>query len=169
MECKYSIFKCNFSATLKDLLREEIHIFWSNIKYCLFFFRMEHDSIGMVWKAFQFQGDVRVHSYWNTLMLFFEPSLPVCSTLGHTQTFICPSSPPRTPPLFSEIFSEPHGFISILSVLQVYITFLLTFAMSSLLFCFTPDLELEAELICYILPLWEMGLFPRRPSYPWPL
>lgn len=102
--------------------------------------------------------------YWNGLKSFSIPRwcqssfllkhpdviflvfVPLCSALGHTQTFICPSLCHGIPSLFSGIFSEPHCFISILSVLHAYITFLLTFSMSSLIFCLPLDLELEGRI-----------------------
>lgn len=132
MGCKYSTFKCNFSATSKDLLCEEIQILWSNTKYGLFFPRMEHDSIGMIWKAFQFQGD----AIWCSLKQSDVLSLAItfsCDSRSHPNIHLsilsprCHLKPPicafwlRTsglPSLFSEIFSGPLGVMTSLSVLQ---------------------------------------------------
>lgn len=44
-----------------------------------------------------------------------------------------------------------------------------TFSMSLLISASPQTLNLRAELICYILPLWETGLLFPRPSYIWPL
>lgn len=119
--------------------------FWSNIKYRFFFFQ---DGAWFHWNGLKSFSIPRwcqssfLLKHPDVIFLAITPSLLNSRPHPH----ICPSLSHGIPSLFSGIFSEPHCFISILSVLQAYITFLLTFSMSSLIFCLTPDLELEGRI-----------------------
>ena len=133
MGCKYSTFKCNFSATSKDLLCEEIQIpeailntdffspqngawfHWNDLKsfsvprWCQSSFPLKQSDVLSL--AITFSCDSRSHPNIHLSIL-----TPRCHLKPSIYAFWLKTSGP--PSLFSEIFSGPLGVITNLSVLQ---------------------------------------------------